>query len=146
MINGINFITQKVDYKSLREILLTVNAEEYYWCVGDSDVYEMPPRKNILPKGIYSGASILEILNRDTFYVFTELFAFDSLKDASRQKFDDYINGNCKIAIFIVDCNCYSVYVKDDLKFESVKNYAKRINCRRVKILDETNAEFHFDL
>ena len=60
MINGINFITQKVDYKSLREILLTANAEEYYWCVGDSDVYEMPPRKNILPKGIYSGASILE--------------------------------------------------------------------------------------
>lgn len=146
MENGINFLSKPSHYEILRKLFIILKAEDYLWCIGDSDIYILPSLENILTKGEYCGQEILEALNQKIFYVFSEFYAFKSSKDILPNTYKEYLESDCKIAIFIVDCDCFSVYVKDDSLFDSIKKYVSELDCIRSEILDSETACFHFGI
>ena len=146
MINCIIFVLKPSHYEVLRELLLLIKAEDYRWSVGDSDIYALPSLENILTKGNYHGQEIIEALNQKIFYVFSEFFAFKTSNIAPPKSYKELSESDCEIAIFIVDSDYYSVYVKNDALFDSVKRFVSESDCIRSEVINNENASLYFGI
>lgn len=145
--SALNFITSPADYNTLKEILEILNAQNFFWIIGDSDIISENRSENILTRGEYSGSDVLDILNQKVFYVFSELVAFKTSGNLIPTTYNDYLNSDCEIAIFVVDCIGYSIYVKDKNLFHTLQLSLSKKECKRYKVLsNEEELNFHFSI
>ena len=121
MFLSFNFCDEKKDFKMLQKLLLFLNAREYQWIIDDSDVYNYSNLENLFKSGkyiekeytVYSGDDLMNIINENIFYVFIEMYAFNSV-DAILDYSDEFIKSDCEIAIIIDDCYYYTIYLNHE--------------------------------
>ena len=116
-----NFCDENKDFRMLQKLLTFLNAREYQWIIGDSDVYNYSNLENLFKSDkyigkeykVYSGNELMNIINENIFYVLIEMYAFNSATDIPEFS-DNYIKSNCEIAIIVDDCNYYTIYLNHE--------------------------------
>lgn len=130
-----SFCDKNKDFTLLKKLLQFLKADKYQWILGDSDVYNYSTLENIFKTGeyiekeyaVYSGSELMSLISDRIFYVFIELYAFESV-NSIRDYNDESLLNNCEIAVIIDDCNYYTVYVREKELFESLLSFLKTHN------------------
>ncbi|MBR3620569.1 MAG: DUF2691 family protein [Clostridia bacterium] len=150
---SIEFVDLNKNFELLKKLLLFLNAEKYEWIIGDADIYSVPDLESILNRGEYSekkysqysGDNLISLLGKPVYYVFVELFAFDSFEKVP-ETYEEFLLSNCEIALFVDDCNYYSLFVKDKSIHFEMNSFLVNNGVSEISVLDDENANRLFGL
>lgn len=133
--------------RKFKELLRTINAEDYIWNINESDVYNRKDLQNILEKKqILKGKKILEELECDVMMIWISLEGYKNESDISESNstFSSYIKSKCETAVFVVDTYIFSVYSKNENILKQAIEFAKNNYIKRIEIIENENADYFF--
>ena len=149
MAYGVMFYVEK-DYsassKKFKELLKTINVDEYVWKIDESDFYNLADMQNILEKKqIVEGTEILKELDCDVMMVWVAVEGYKNRIDVTELdgSFENYLKSKCETAIFVVDTYMFTVYSKNDAVLKNAIEFAKNNTTGKIEIIEE-NADWYF--
>ena len=149
MAYGVMFYVEK-DYsassKKFKELLKTINVDEYVWKIDESDFYNLADMQNILEKKqIVEGTEILKELDCDVMMVWVAVEGYKNRIDVTELdgSFENYLKSKCETAVFVVDTYMFTVYSKNDAVLNNAIEFAKNNTTGKIEIIEE-NADWYF--
>lgn len=149
MAYGVMFYVEK-DYsassKKFKELLKTINVDEYVWKIDESDFYNLADMQNILEKKqIVEGTEILKELDCDVMMVWVAVEGYKNRIDVTEldRSFENYLKSKCETAVFVVDTYMFTVYSKNDAVLNNAIEFAKNNTTGKIEIIEE-NADWYF--
>lgn len=150
MAYGVMFYVEK-DYsassKKFKELLKTINVDEYVWKIDESDFYNLADMQNILEKKqIVEGTEILKELDCDVMMVWIAAEGYKNRIDVTELdgSFENYLKSKCETAVFVVDTYMFTVYSKNDAVLNNAIEFAKNNTTGKIEIIEEENADWYF--
>lgn len=150
MAYGVMFYVEK-DYsassKKFKELLKTINVDEYVWKIDESDFYNLADMQNILEKKqIVEGTEILKELDCDVMMVWVAVEGYKNRIDVTEldSSFENYLKSKCETAVFVVDTYMFTVYSKNDAVLNNAIEFAKNNTTGKIEIIEEENADWYF--
>lgn len=150
MAYGVMFYVEK-DYsassKKFKELLKTINVDEYVWKIDESDFYNLADMQNILEKKqIVEGTEILKELDCDVMMVWVAVEGYKNRIDVTELdgSFENYLKSKCETAVFVVDTYMFTVYSKNDAVLNNAIEFAKNNTTGKIEIIEEENADWYF--
>ena len=132
--------------KKFKELLKTINVDEYVWKIDESDFYNLADMQNILEKKqIVEGTEILKELDCDVMMVWVAVEGYKNRIDVTELdgSFENYLKSKCETAVFVVDTYMFTVYSKNDAVLNNAIEFAKNNTTGKIEIIEE-NADWYF--
>ena len=138
MIIGVEFESNNLDSGILKQIFKDFDVTKYTWKVFNEQAWD-EDLNNLFENRLYNADEFISTINKPTdLIMLISIYAFDgSTKEIN--SFEDYINSNCQIMFYVVDCNYLDIYCKREEDLHFFYNKAKELKADKVNYITEDN-------
>lgn len=122
--------------KFLYKILNGIDSKEFVWVIFEDEVYNKVG-SDLFQDEIYSDDSFKKIIKDQDYYtVFLKLQMYSiGSKIEKINNYNDFLNSNCQLILFIVDNVFVDIYVKDNNIVEIIKRNLSLNSFENVDII-----------
>jgi hypothetical protein len=133
---GIKFEIENEYSNYLEKILEDINESYYLWKVPEAEIY-IENGTNIFLDDIYSNDEFQKMIGIKRYYtVFANIQLYDrSINLIDINTYEDFINSNCQLILFVTDNIFVDIYGKNDEMLDKVYRNAKKYNFDNLKII-----------
>lgn len=150
MAYGVTFHVEK-DYptssRKFKELLKTINVENMFWKITESDFFNTKTLQNILEKdNLLSGKDVLKELDCDVMMIWIALEGYKTINDIEKpiKSFRDYLESKCETAVFVINTRMFSLYSKNPEILRKAVDFAESNNTGTLEIIEEEHTDLYF--
>ncbi|WP_434751538.1 DUF2691 family protein [Paenibacillus amylolyticus] len=146
MKRGIQFQIPNEYGSFLGEILKPIKIADYDWFVGGEESYfvvEDTLGDSLFPDRVMgmAGEELRQIIEDNKYYlIFANLKAYPrgtTIMDI--ETYEDYAEGECQLALLVIDSSYVAVYIKDAEKREEMFKHIKRLGYEALDYITDDN-------
>lgn len=129
--------------KYLFKIFENINLSDYIFYIPENELIDKNS-KYIFEKEIYDYNEIKQIISSNNYYlIFLKLQIYkENIKYKIINNYDDFINSDCELIIFINDCQYAQIYCKDSELFKQIYDNLKNNKFSDINIIEKIRKSF----
>jgi Protein of unknown function (DUF2691). len=126
---GVSFIIERQGSFVLQDLLYGVPIENFYWSIGMCELFSNALNETRFDESYYNGNDFHKMVYQEApgyFITLADFKAFPSKKSIINiTTLEEYLNSECKIALFIVDSKYIAIYAKNIKILQQIEKNAQ---------------------
>lgn len=139
MNRGISFCIKSPDATLLSKIFNGIDLSVYQWKIYCEQAWDVLGG-NLFTNKNYTGNEVKNIINTPSgLIMLLSMYAFDGNPTHNIIDYNNFLNSNCIIALFIVDVYNIDIYCKEQFVLDILKNNANILGGMNIEFITDDN-------